>query len=63
MEYLIEIPTTSYDDQLCLLAGKILLYFAETQQVKDAYLETCQTFMIELFYGNSERLCAPFSHT
>lgn len=32
LEHLILIPTTSFDDQLCLLAGKILLYYAETKE-------------------------------
>lgn len=33
MEYLIQVPLNTADDQLCLLCGKILLYYAETQKV------------------------------
>ncbi|XP_065679699.1 uncharacterized protein LOC101238093 isoform X1 [Hydra vulgaris] len=32
LDYLIQIPTSSSDDQLCLLAGKILLYYAEIKK-------------------------------
>lgn len=32
LAFLIEVPLNSADDQLCLLSGKILLYYAETSQ-------------------------------
>lgn len=32
-DYLIHVPLLTPDDQLCLLAGKILLYYAETEEV------------------------------
>ena len=37
LDYLIQVPTSSSDDQLCLLAGKILLYYAEIKKVRIRY--------------------------
>jgi len=38
LDFLIDVPIKIYDDQICLLAGKILLYYAETP-------ETCATLI------------------